>query len=151
MAEATRRPFEEFPTGTVLPMATRVVTREEIISFAQEYDPQPMHLDAAAAEKTMLGGLSASGWHVCSIMMRMMCDSFLNSSTSQGSPGVDTVRWQQPVRPGDELTGETRVLDARRSQSRPTIGILKMRTTLANQRQEPVLVSEYTVMMLTRS
>lgn len=150
MTETIKRPFEDFPTGTVLPMGTRIVTREEIIAFAREYDPQPMHLDDAAANNSMLGGLSASGWHVCSIMMRMMCDAFVNSSTSQGSPGVDMVQWLQPVRPGDELTGETLVLEARRSQSRPTIGILKLRTTLANQRQEPVVKSEYTVMMLTR-
>jgi len=142
--------FEDFPVGTRLPMGPYAVTRDEIVAFAQEYDPQPMHLDEGAAADSLLGGLSASGWHVCGMMMRMMCDAFIHSSSSQGSPGVDFVNWLAPERPGDSLTGETEVLDARGSASRPHIGFLKLRTWLQNQAGERVIESEYSVMLHRR-
>ncbi|KQT45131.1 enoyl-CoA hydratase [Aureimonas sp. Leaf454] len=143
--------FEDFPVGATRPLGPYAVTREEVIAFAAEFDPQPFHLDDDAAAASMLGGLSASGWHTCSMMMRMMADGFILDSTSQGSPGVDFVKWKRPVRPGDTLSGTMTVLEARVSQKRPTIGIAKLRNDLVNQNGEPVLACEYTVMLSTRA
>ncbi len=78
------------------------MTREEIVAFAAEFDPQPMHLDEAAASATMLGGLGASGWHICCLLMRMIADGFVLDSSSMGAPGIDEVRWLKPLRPGHE-------------------------------------------------
>ncbi|WP_102959240.1 MaoC family dehydratase [Mangrovicella endophytica] len=144
------RTFEDFTVETVLPLAPYDVTREAIVAFAAEFDPQPFHVDDEAAAATMLGGLAASGWHSCAMMMRMMFDGFLRDSTSQGSPGVDFVRWLKPVRPDDRLTGTATVLSARRSASRPALGIAKLRAEVANQRGETVMDSEYTLLLLTR-
>ncbi|WP_422570205.1 MaoC family dehydratase [Antarcticirhabdus aurantiaca] len=145
-----KRAFEDFTEGVAFPLPPYRVTKEEVIAFASEFDPQPFHLDEAAAAKSMLGGLSASGWHTCAMMMRMMADGFLNDSTSQGSPGIDFVKWLRPVRPGDTLSGTVRVLSSRRSASRPTIGLAKLAADLVNDRGETVLASEYTVILLTR-
>jgi acyl dehydratase len=144
------RAFEDFTEGLAIPLPPYRVTKAEVIAFASEFDPQPFHLDEAAAAETMLGGLAASGWHTCAMMMRMMADGFLNGSTSQGSPGIDFVKWLRPVRPGDTLRGTVRVLSARRSASRPTIGLAKLAAELVNDRDEPVLASEYTLILLTR-
>lgn len=144
------RTFEDFAVGVIVPLGPYPVTREETIAFAAEFDPIPFHLDEAAAEKSMLGGLSASGWHTCAMMMRMMVDAFLGDSTSQGSPGVDFVQWLRPVRPGDTLEGTMTVLEARLSKSRPTLGVAKLRNELRNQDGHPVLTAEYILLMLTR-
>lgn len=143
--------FEDFTVGRVFPLGPYEVRREEVLRFAEDFDPQPMHLDEAAAEASILGGLSASGWHTCAMMMRMMCDSFVNRSTSQGSPGVESVRWLRPVRPGDVLTGEALVLEARVSRSRPGLGLCRLRNTLQDDEGRTVLVSEYAVMLLRRA
>jgi acyl dehydratase len=124
--------FEDFPVGRFGTFGPRHVSREEIVAFAAEYDPQPMHLDEAAAAKTMLGGLSGSGWHLCSLMMRMMCDGFIARTASMGSPGVEEVRWLAPLRPGDDLILEIDVLEARASKSRPDMGIIKFKGTARN-------------------
>src|SRR5262249_47006889 len=121
--------FEDFPVGRFGTFGPRHVSREEIVAFAAEYDPQPMHLDEAAAAKTMLGGLAASGWHLCSIMMRMMCDGFISRTASMGSPEVSEARWLVPLRPGDDLTLEIDVLATRVSQSRPDMGIVTIKST----------------------
>ncbi|MBS0531457.1 MAG: MaoC family dehydratase [Proteobacteria bacterium] len=116
--------FEDFPIGHFGSFGPRHVTREEIIAFAAEFDPQPMHLDEEAAKRTMLRGLSGSGWHLCSIMMRMMFDGFIGDTASLGSPGVDEVRWLSPLRPGDDLMLDIDVSEARVSRSRPETGIV---------------------------
>ncbi len=85
--------WDDFKTGTVAVYGPRLVTREEIVAFAAEFDPQPMHLDEAAGAATLLGGLAASGWHSCCILMRMIADGFINETHSMGAPGVDEVRW----------------------------------------------------------
>lgn len=144
------RAFEDFPVGAKIPLGPYRVTKEEVVEFAAEFDPQPFHLDEEAAKHTMLGGLSASGWHSCAMMMRMMCDAFLLDSTSQGSPGVDYVKWKQPVRPGDVLTGTMTVMEARRSAKRPTLGIAKLKNEVRNQDGVGVLETEYTLLLLTR-
>jgi acyl dehydratase len=124
--------FEDFPPGRFGSFGPHHVSREDILAFAAEYDPQPMHLDEEAAAKSMLKGLSGSGWHLCSLMMRMLCDGFITRTASLGSPGVDEVRWLAPLRPGDELTLEVDVIEARVSKSRPETGIVTFRCTARN-------------------
>jgi acyl dehydratase len=124
--------FEDFPAGHFGTFGPRRVTREEIIAFATEFDPQPMHLDEEAAKHSMLRGLSGSGWHLCSIVMRMMFDGFIARTASLGSPGVNELRWLAPFRPGDELTLEVAVAEARVSQSRPTTGIVTLNCSVRN-------------------
>lgn len=124
--------FEDFSPGRFDTFGPRHVTREEILAFASEFDPQLMHLDEEAAKQTMLKGLSGSGWHLCSIMMRMMCDGFVGRTASLGSPGVNEVRWLAPFRPGDDLTLDVDVEEARLSRSRPETGIVLLRCTVRN-------------------
>ena len=124
--------FEDFPPGRFGSFGPRHVTREEILAFATEFDPQPMHLDEEAAKQSLLGGLSASGWHLCSIMMRMMVDGFIGHAASLGSPGVNEVRWLAPLRPGDDLMLDVDVTEARPSRSRPETGIVMFRCTVRN-------------------
>ncbi|HZR87055.1 MAG TPA: MaoC family dehydratase [Bradyrhizobium sp.] len=124
--------FEDFPPGRFGSFGPQHVTREDILAFASEYDPQPMHLDEAAAAKSMLKGLSGSGWHLCSLMMRMLCDGFITRTASLGSPGVNEVRWLAPLRPGDDLMLDVDVIEARVSKSRPETGIVTFKSTARN-------------------
>jgi acyl dehydratase len=124
--------FEDFPPGRFGTFGPRHVTREEILAFAAEFDPQPMHLDEEAAKLSLLKGLSASGWHLCSIMMRMMVDGFVGRTASLGSPGVNEVRWLAPLRPGDDLLLDVDVMEARVSRSRPETGIVMFRSMVRN-------------------
>ncbi|TDP72463.1 MaoC family dehydratase [Roseateles toxinivorans] len=134
--------FEDFQVGQVREFGGRTVGKDEILQFAAAYDPQPLHLDEAAAEASVLGGLSASGWHTCAMVMRMMCDDYLLNSTSQGSPGIDNLRWLRPVRPGDTLRVRMTVLEARESKSRPQIGLIRSSWAVFNQHGEQVLSME---------
>jgi acyl dehydratase len=124
--------FEDFPVGRLGTYGPRHVTREEILAFAAEFDPQPMHLDEEAARHTMLQGLSGSGWHLCSLMMRMMFDGFIGRTASLGSPGVNELRWLAPLRPGDDLMLEVDVTEARISKSRPSTGIVTFKGVVRN-------------------
>ena len=124
--------FEDLPPGRLGTFGPYPVTREEILAFAAEFDPQPMHLDEEAAQRSMLKGLSGSGWHLCAIMMRMMFDGFIGRTASLGSPGVDEVRWVAPLRPGDDLTLEVDVTQARLSRSRPDSGIVTFKGVARN-------------------
>jgi len=124
--------FEDFKPGRLGSFGPRRVTREEILAFAAEFDPQPMHLDEEAASRSMLKGLSGSGWHLCSIIMRMMCDGFIGRTASLGSPGVNELRWLAPLRPGDELMLDVDVAEARVSRSRPATGIVTFRAVVNN-------------------
>jgi acyl dehydratase len=124
--------FEDFKPGHFGTFGPRRVTREEILAFAAEFDPQPMHLDEAAASRSMLNGLSGSGWHLCSLMMRMLCDGFIGRTASLGSPGVNDLRWLAPLRPDDELTLDVEVAEARLSKSRPETGIVTFRNVARN-------------------
>ncbi len=142
--------FEDFVEGRSIDLGAKDVTAAEIIEFASEFDAQPMHLDEAAGKASLLGGLSASGWHTCAMFMRLMCDSFLLDSTSQGAPGVDHIKWKKPVIAGDRLTGRTTVVATRASKSRPTIGLVTLRSELFNQHGEAVFELENTVMFLKR-
>ncbi len=142
--------FEDLAEGRVIPLGSKTVEAEEIVGFAAEFDPQPMHLDEAAGRASLLGGLAASGWHTCAMFMRLLCDGFLLDSTSQGSPGLDYVRWKRPVLAGDRLTARCIVQSARLSRSRPTLGLVTIRSEMQNQRGEIVLELENTGMFLTR-
>jgi len=142
--------FEDFVEGGSITLATKQVMAAEIVEFASEFDPQPMHLDEEAGKASILGGLSASGWHTCAMFMRMMCDGFLLNSTSQGSPGIEYAKWKKPVLAGDTLTGTSTVLTKRLSKTKPGLGFITVRSTMTNQRGETVLELENTGMFLTR-
>ena len=124
--------FEDFPPGRFGSYGPRHVTREEMLAFAAEFDPQPMHLDEAAASRSMLKGLSGSGWHLCSVMMRMMFDGYIGRTASLGSPGVNELKWLAPLRPGDDLTLDVDVIEARISGSRPSTGIVTFKGIVRN-------------------
>jgi acyl dehydratase len=124
--------FEDFKLGHLGRFGPRRVTREEILTFAAEFDPQPMHLDEEAASRSMLRGLSGSGWHLCSIIMRMMFDGFIGRTASLGSPGVNELRWLAPLRPGDEIVLDVEVTEARVSRSRPDTGIIMFKAVASN-------------------
>src|SRR5476651_1408662 len=109
--------WEDFQPGAVAIYGPRLVTREEIVAFAAEFDPHPMHLDEMAASSTLLGGLGASGWHTCCLMMRIIADGFLLDSTSMGAPGIEEVRWLAPLRQGSNIRIRSTVLDTRCSKS----------------------------------
>jgi acyl dehydratase len=131
--------FEDFEVGSVSTFGRYPVTREEVISYASQFDPQPMHLDEAEAAKTMLGGLSASGWHTCSMLMRMIADEFILDSAGMGSPGIDEVKWLRPVRPGDVLSVRRTILEARPSAKRADRGYVKFRFEVLDQHGNVVL------------
>src|SRR5579863_9189422 len=124
--------FEDFELGHLGRFGPRRVTAEEIREFAAEYDPQPMHLDEAAASSSMLEGLSGSGWHLCSIIMRMMFDGFIGRTASLGSPGVNELRWLAPLRPDDAVVLDVDVTETRISRSRPTTGIVMFKAVASN-------------------
>jgi acyl dehydratase len=113
--------YEDITVGSSNKFGNYEATREEVMRFAETYDPQPFHLDDNAAAATHFGRLSASGWHTCAMTMRMMVDNMkVQKQAGLGSPGVDNLRWVKPVYPGDTLTCRTEVLEKRRSKSRPT-------------------------------
>lgn len=141
--------WEDFVTGAVTVYGPRVVTREEIVAFAAEFDPQPMHLDEAAASATLLGGLGGSGWHMCSLMMRMIADGFVLNSTSMGAPGVDEVNWHRPLRPGARLRLRVTVLETRASASRPAVGLTKFKFELLDD-ASAVVMTQVNSMMFGR-
>ena len=132
-------PKDSFCAGTVLALEPKTITKGEIIEFAEEFDPAFFHVDETAAKSSMLGGLVASGFHTCSVLMRMICDSYLVKSTSQGAPEVEEINWLHPVRPGDTLSGQTTVLEGRQSSSKPDLWIARLHHELENQDNLPVL------------
>lgn len=147
---AKRWAYEDLIEGTVIDLGSKLVTAEEIVDFASQFDAQPMHLDEAAGRDSLLGGLAASGWHSCAMLMRLLCDGFLLDSTAQGAPGIDYVNWRRPVLAGDTLSATTVVVSRRISKSRPTLGFVTMKATVTNQRGETVLELENPVMFATR-
>ena len=133
------RYFEDFESGQTFPLGSRQVTRDEIVAFASQYDPQPFHVDEDAAATSAFGGLIASGWHTSAIMMRLYVDALLLDSASMGSPGVSELRWRRPVRPGDTLSGSVVVESTEPSQRRPERGTVHLRWELRNQNGEVVM------------
>ena len=138
--------WEDFAPGSVAEYGPRQVTREEIIAFAAEFDPQSFHLDEDAARSSMFGGLAASGWHSCSLLMRIIADGFVVDSSSMGSPGVDEVKWRAPVRPADRLRVRATVLESRPSHSRREMGLVKFLFEMFNQADVAVMSLRMTSM-----
>ena len=136
--------FEDYAAGQVIDLGSYAVTAEEI----SEFDPLPFHLDEAAARASLLGGLAASGWHVCSMLMRMIADSWLNKSASMGSNGVSEVKWLKPVFAGETLSGRVTIVSKRVSSRRPEMGIFECLFELFNQ--EGVKKTEMTAVVFMR-
>ncbi|EON21725.1 acyl dehydratase [Cupriavidus sp. GA3-3] len=130
--------FEDFEVGSRRELGSYLVTEEEILAFARQYDPQPFHIDKEAAARSIYGGVISSGWMTCSIMMRLLVLSTTGKSASMGSPGVDEIRWLKPVYAGDTLTVVLNVLDSRPSQSKPDRGVVHTQWEATNQRGELV-------------
>ena len=144
------RYLEDFAPGQSMTHGPYAVTREEIIDFAQRFDPQPFHLDDEAGRAIPhFGGLVASGWHTAAMAHRLLCELLLRAA-SVGSPGVDELRWLRPVRPGDQLTLRIEVLEVTPSTSRPERGAVRLKSELRNQREEVVMTSRSTGMFLRR-
>lgn len=131
--------FEDFVVGDTVELGSVEVTQAAIIEFAERYDPQPFHVDPAAAERSPYGGLIASGWHTCALYMRLLCDGMINDSSSQGASGMEELRWLAPVRPGDTLRGRFTVLDAAPSATKPNRGTVTFRSEMVNQDDVVVL------------
>lgn len=142
--------LEDFKTGDQAEFGRYEVTREEILEFARKYDPQPFHLDEEFAMKTHFGGLVASGWHTCSMTMRMVVEKIMEYGTSLGSPGVNKIRWLKPVRPGDVLRVCTTVGEVRASKSRPEMGSVEIFHQVLNQMDEVVMTMDAIVLYLRR-
>ena len=118
--------LDDLAVGERFELGSHTFQADEIKAFAKRFDPQPMHLDEEAGRASMLGGLAASGWHTCCLMMRLATDGFILNSASMGAPGVDEVCWLAPLRPGRQINLRTTVLDTRASSSRPEMGFVKM-------------------------
>lgn len=136
--------------GKVITYQGPTVTEQAILEYARQYDPQAFHIDKTAAEQSIYGGLIASGWHTMSLTMRMLCDAYLLEAASMGSPGVDTIRWLRPVRPGDTLSLRTIVTETRRSRSKPDRGIICYDAEVFNQQGDIVMSFNAMGMFKTR-
>ncbi len=136
--------FAEFHPGQVIEAGPALVTEDDVLRFAKAYDPQWFHTDAAAAGKGRFGGLIASGWQTCAILMRLVVDRALHDSESFASPGLNYLKWKHPVRPGDSLRVRALVLETRRSSNQPTLGILRWRWQGFNQDDVEVIDMEAT-------
>jgi len=133
VSQPPERYFEDYVPGAVFTSRAVAVSEAEIIDFARRYDPQAMHTDPKAARSGRFGGLIASGWHTAALMMRLFTTNFLSPASSVASPGIDELRWLQPVRPGDVLRLRVTVIEARRSRSRPGEGIVRSLIEVLNQ------------------
>jgi acyl dehydratase len=151
MTKEFRYYWEDFPVGMVREFGAMTLTKEEILRFGKQYDPQPFHVDEEASKQTVFGGLIASGWQTCAAAMRMMCDEYLLDSASAGSPGVEVIRWTAPVRPGDTLRLRLTVLEARVLQSKPHIGLVRNKWEMFNQKNEQVMQMEAYGMFVRRN
>ena len=141
--------LDDLQPGQTFALGGRSIDREEIVAFARAFDPQPFHLDEAAAQASIYGQLIASGWHTVCIFMRLFADGLLNRTAAIGSPGVDELRWLKPVCAGDSLEAEVEILEVRPSRSRPDRGAARIRCVVRNQ-QGDVLSMIATVMFLRR-
>jgi acyl dehydratase len=147
---APRLFWEDFTPGSVSEYGPRIVTREEIVAFAAEFDPQPFHLDEEAARASLLGGLSASGWHSCCLMMRMLTDGFIGEASFMGAPGIEEVRWLRPLRPGESVTIRATVVETRASQSRPQMGFVKFLFEMVDAAGTPLMALRVNPMFARR-
>ena len=134
--------WEDFRVGERVLMGSVKVTKDDIVRFAVEYDPQVFHIDEKAGENSIFGGLIASGWHTCSLVMKMMCDSYLLDSASMGSPGMENIKWVKPVRPNDVLIAFRTTIETKSSRSKSDRGIVKTLFEVFNDSQELVMSME---------
>ena len=134
--------WEDMAVGQVRDLGTISPSREEIIAFASQFDPQPFHLDDAAGEASVFGGLCASGWHTCAMAMRLMVTNFLSQTSSLGSPGLENIRWTKPVYPGDTLRLQSSVLETKPMGRRPDVGMTRNLWEMFNQHGDKVLHME---------
>ena len=145
-----KRYFEDYIAGSVHEYGSIAVEQEEIVSFAKRFDPQVFHTEPESAAKTIYGGLIASGWHTCGLMMRLFADHFLSKVASLGSPGIDELRWNKPVRPGDELSIRVTVLETKRSRSKPDRGIVHSLIEVMNQDRDVAMSMKAVNLFLCR-
>jgi acyl dehydratase len=145
------RAFEDLKVGDVMEFGPLAITAADIKSFASRFDPQPMHLDEAAVQNTIVSGLSASGLHIVCIHMRLFADGVLRDSTSMGSPGVEEIRYLEPLRAGDSLTLRVEIVAARPSRSRPQMGLVNFRSRMVNGDGKVVLEMSATLMFGRRA
>ena len=134
--------WEDMHPGDVRDLGTITPTREEIIAFASQFDPQPFHLDDEAAQASVFGALCASGWHTCSMAMRLIVTNFLHQAASLGSPGLENIKWLKPVLPGDTLRLEHSVIETRPMSKRPDVGLVRTEWNMFNQHGDKVLHME---------
>ena len=145
------RYVEDFKKGNVFDLGEHTFSEEEIVDFANKYDPFPFHTDKNAAEKTVFGGIISSGWLTALVWLGMMHKSFLSYDTTMGSPGHEEMIWPKPVRPGDCVSGQLEILESRKSKSKPALGFVKYEAKLVNQANEIVFITKSTLMIKTRS
>ena len=150
MAPPTRY-WEDYELGAVYDIGSKTMTKEEMIDFASKFDPQPFHLDEEAGRKSIFGGLSASGWHTSSEVMRLLVDNYISRDTSMGSPGIDELRWLKPVLAGDTISAKVRIMDKKPSRSRPEMGSIFNQYEVYNQRGELVMTMKGIGLMRRRS
>jgi acyl dehydratase len=143
------RHLDDFSAGEVIDCGTATISRDEIIDFARQFDPQPFHVDEAAARESPYGGIIASGWHTCAIFMRLMVDSLLSRTASLGSPGVDQIRWLRPVRPDDLLHGRLTILEVKPSSSKPDRGAVRTHGEMLDA-EGRVVMEMYSWMLVRR-
>src|SRR5258707_3849952 len=145
------RAFEVFKVADIMEFEPLAIAPADIKSFAARFDPQPMHLDDAASQNTIVDGLFASGLHIVCMHMRLFADGILRNSTSMGSPGVEEIRYLAPVRPGDRLTLRVEIAGARPSKSRPEMGLVNFRSHMVTADSKPVLEMAATLMFGRRA
>lgn len=144
------RALEDYVPGAAYEFGPTLVEEAEVVAFARRFDPQPMHVDADWAKTGPFGGLIASGWHTAAMMMRLIVDHYLPTVASLASPGIDHLRWLQPVRPGDALRVRITVLDVRRSRSKPDRGIVRSAIEVLNQDSQVVMTLTAVNMLRSR-
>ena len=150
MKHSSERYLEDFAVGQTFGSGRLRIDKERTIAFAAEFDPQPFHLDEAAARRSIFGGLTASGWHTAALTMRLLVESELEPAGGIIGAGLDECRWPRPVHPGDELRIECEVIEVRPSKSRPQQGLIKLRTATLNQDDEVVLLHVVNLVVLRR-
>ena len=131
--------FEDVEVGSTERFGRYEVTRDEIVAYAREFDPQPFHLDEEAGRRSQFGGLIASGWHTGAMLIRMLCEHAIPGTASTGAIGFDDLKWLKPVRPGDVLSVETTVREKTVSRSRRDIGTVKIESRVLNQAGDAVM------------
>lgn len=147
---APLRYWEDLEVGQTYALGSATLSEAEIVAFALTFDPQPFHIDREAAQASLFGGIIASGWHTCSVSMRLLADHFLHPETSLGSPGIDEVRWPKPVRAGDTITASLTVTSKRPSASKPFMGLVFYDWMAVNQRGETVVTMKATNLIKRR-